>query len=166
MEKLADIVREKYKKLTRMLISRRVSVTTMESCTSGLVASLLTDTEGSSAIMKGAFITYSNEAKIRQGVSEQVIRDHGVYSSETAVAMAQACRRIYDADIGIGVTGSFGNKDPNNQDSIPGEVFFSIDTKTGTETYHCTVPEQPDRLAYKLFVANEIADKLLLISRE
>ena len=156
-------VRRKYEKITLRLIERRMTVTAMESCTSGQIASLITDTEGSSAVLKGAFVTYSNEAKVRQGVPEEVIVKYGVYSSETAVAMAEACRAAYGADIGIGVTGSFGNSDPANADSIPGEVYFAIAVSGGTETFHCSVPAQASRFAYKLYMADVIADRLLLV---
>ena len=156
-----DEVRRKYETLTKRLIRSGITITTMESCTSGQVASLITDTEGSSAILKGAFVTYSNEAKILQGVPDQIIRRYGVYSSETSRAMAEACREAYQADLGIGVTGSFGNADPDNADSIPGEVFFSVAEEDGTRSYHCHVPPQPTRLAYKLFMADVIADVLL-----
>ena len=132
----------------------------MESCTAGQIASLLTDTSGSSAIIKGAFVTYSNEAKIRQGVSENIINEYGVYSKETAAEMARVCRDFYDADLGIGVTGSFGNIDPKNKDSVPGEVYFAISTREGTESFYCEVPEQPSRLYYKLYMANVIADEI------
>ena len=156
-------VREKYRRLTLGLIENKLQITTMESCTSGQVASLLTDTEGSSAVVKGAFITYSNEAKIRQGVPAQLIERYGVYSPETAASMAENCRASYSADIGIGVTGSFGNVDPANPDSIPGEVFFAIACEKGTSVYHCAIPEQPSRLDYKLYMADVIADRLLLL---
>ncbi len=128
----------------------------MESSTSGQVASLITDTEGSSAIMKGAFVTYSNEAKIRQGVSASTIEKYGVYSVETASEMAQVCRAFYDADIGVGITGSFGNPDPNNEDSVLGEVYFAIATKKGTDSFFYKVPQQPSRLSYKLCMADTI----------
>ena len=156
-------VREKYRRLTLGLIENKLQITTMESCTSGQVASLLTDTEGSSAVVKGAFITYSNEAKIRQGVPAQLIERYGVYSPETAASMAENCRASYSADIGIGVTGSFGNVDPANPDSIPGEVFFAIACEKGTSVYHCAIPEQPSRLDYKLYMADVIADRLLIL---
>ncbi len=164
-EKRVDeaVVHEKYRRLTELLIDKRVTITTMESCTGGLVASLITDTEGSSAIMKGAFVTYSNEAKIRQGVPEEIIDQFGVYSEETASAMAVACRNTYGAIVGVGVTGSFGNADPANDDSIPGEVYFAIAAKGGTISYHCTVPVQPSRFSYKLYMADLIADRLLAI---
>ena len=154
-------VSRKYEKLTLGLIERGISITTMESCTSGQIASLISDTEGSSAILKGAFITYTNEAKIRQGVRAEIIDTYGVYSAETAAAMAEACRAAYGADIGTGITGSFGNADPNNADSIPGEVYFAIATAQGTEAFHCTVPAQTSRRAYKLYMADVIGDCLL-----
>ena len=153
-------VRQKYRQLTLNLIERGLTITTMESCTSGQIASLITDTEGASAILKGAFVTYSNEAKVRQGVPADIIDIYGVYSPQCAIAMAEACRTAFEADIGIGITGSFGNVDPNNQDSKPGEVFIAIATRDGTRPYHCTVPPQSSRLAYKLYMADVIADQL------
>ena len=158
---LEEEVREKYDDLVKYLIENNISITTMESCTAGQIASLLTDTSGSSAIIKGAFVTYSNEAKIRLGVSEKIINEYGVYSKETAAEMARACREFYDADTGIGVTGTFGNVDLKNKDSIPGEVFFAISTREGTESFYCEVPEQPSRLYYKLYMANVIADEMI-----
>ena len=154
------LVRRKYRDLTLTLIERRMTVTAMESCTSGLIASLITDTEGASAVFKGAFVTYSNEAKIAQGVPRETIEKYGVYSAETASAMAEACRDAMHADIGIGVTGSFGNVDPNNADSTPGEGYFAIADKNGTKPYHCTLPVQPTRLSYKLYISEVIADTL------
>lgn len=154
-------VRAKYRAITLRLIDQGRTITCMESCTSGLVASLITDTEGASAILKGAFVTYSNAAKVREGVPAGVIEAHGVYSPETAAAMAQACRRAYGADFGLGVTGSFGNPDPANADSVPGEVYFAIATQEAVQAFHCAVPPQPDRYAYKLYMAGIIADALL-----
>ena len=153
-------VRQKYRQLTLDLIERSLTITTMESCTSGQVASLITDTEGASAILKGAFVTYSNDAKVRQGVPAEIIDTYGVYSPQCAVGMAEACRAACEADIGIGITGSFGNVDPNNPDSVPGEVYFAIATRDGTHPCHCTVPPQTSRLAYKLYMADVIVDQL------
>lgn len=156
-------VREKYRHLTLRLIAAGRTVTTMESCTSGQIASLITDTEGSSAVIRGAFVTYANSAKVKQGVPAETIEAFGVYSAETASAMARACRETYDADYGIGVTGTFGNVDPNNADSLPGEVYFAISTAAGAATWHCVVPIQPSRLAYKLYMADVIADRLIAL---
>ena len=158
-----DVVRSKYKTLVLFLIEKEITISTMESCTGGQIASLLTDTEGSSAVFKGAFVTYRNDVKIKSGVSQAVIEQYGVYSSQTAEAMAEGCRKSFDSDIGIGVTGSFGNVDPNNIDSVPGEVYFAISSAGGTESYKCTVPAQEDRPSYKLYIADMVADRLTAI---
>ena len=139
-----------------------MTITTMESATSGQIASLLTDTEGSSAILKGAFITYCNEAKIMQGVPSEILDKYTVYSKETAEAMAKACAKTYSANIGIGVTGTMGNVDPANPDaSIPGRIYFAIVIDGKVESYYVELDPQPTRLAYKLAVAKEVCDALM-----
>lgn len=156
-------VRFGYGELVKMLIARKLSIATMESCTGGQIASLLTDTEGSSEVFRGGFVTYRNEAKTLNGVPESVIDKFGVYSSVTAAFMAEACKKKLGSTIGIGITGSFGNTDPNNSDSVPGEVFFAISDPCATRCYHCTVPAQSSRLSYKLYMAGVVAAKLFLI---
>ena len=154
-------VRKEYEKLTKYLIEHKLTITTMESCTAGQIISLITDTEGASAITKGGFVTYSNEAKMMQGVSAEVIDTYGVYSKETALEMARVCREAYKADIGIGVTGTFGNVDLNNKDSIPGQVFFAIDMDGDVIAYERILEKQESRNAYKMAIAMEIIKELL-----
>lgn len=153
-------VRAGYARLTRALIQKQLTITTMESATSGQIASLITDTEGSSAVMRGAFVTYCNEAKIQQGVPAEVIAAYGVYSEETAAAMAEAAAKAYAADIAIGVTGTMGNIDPSNHDSIPGQVYFAIRYQGVTRSFFRELPPQPTRLGYKLLVAGEVLEEL------
>ena len=152
---------KKYEKITKTLIERQLTVTTMESCTSGLIASFITDTEGSSAVLKGAFVTYSNERKIASGVPKEVIAAYGVYSAETAEAMAKACRAACHADIGIGITGSFGNADPGNPDSVPGSAHLCIETVNGAKVWHLQMPAQKCRFDFKVWAASFTADRLL-----
>ena len=168
-------IRDHYRRLTKLLIDRKYTITTMESATSGQIASLITDTEGSSAVLKGAFITYSNEAKILQGVPAETIEKYTVYSRETAEAMAAACMKAYSAQIGIGVTGTMGNVDPANPEaSVPGQVYFAIGMHNGIgsedgtmadqpviESFHLELEPQPSRLMYKLAVAEEVYKVLI-----
>ena len=155
-------IRKDYHNLTKLLIEKNMTITTMESATSGQIASLITDTEGSSAIIKGAFITYCNEAKIMQGVPAEILDKYTVYSKETAEAMAKACAKTYNANIGIGVTGTMGNIDPANSDaSVPGRVYFAIVTDGKVESYYVELEPQPTRLAYKLAVAKKVCDALM-----
>ena len=81
-------IRKDYHNLTKLLIEKNMTITTMESATSGQIASLITDTEGSSAILKGAFITYCNEAKIMQGVPAAVKVSQAATSSLQVVGTA------------------------------------------------------------------------------
>ena len=69
-------IRDDYRRLTQTLIEKNLTVTTMESATAGQIVSLITDTEGASAVLKGAFVTYCNEAKIMQGVPEEIIEKY------------------------------------------------------------------------------------------
>ena len=154
-------VRQKYRDLTLLLIERGITVSTMESCTAGQIASLITDTEGSSAVFRGSYVAYCNDEKIRLGVPAEVIDRYGVYSEQTASEMARLCRRDFRTDLGVGISGTFGNTDPNNSDSVPGEVFFAISTAKETRSFHCTIPTQRTRFDYKLYMADAVADHIL-----
>ena len=154
-------IRKQYNQLTKMLIDKNITITTMESATSGQVASLITDAEGSSAILKGAFVTYSNEAKIMQGVPKECIDVYGVYSMETSKAMAKACRETYKANIGVGITGSLGNVDPNNADSVAGVVYYTINVNGNETTKKMILPAGKERYEYKYLVAEDIVAKLM-----
>ena len=105
-------------KIIHQLIAAHRTISTMESCTAGLIASTITDTEGASAIFPGGYVTYLNETKVFIGVDKNVIAQYGVYSKECAEEMK--------TDIAIGITGTTGNVDPNNADSVQGVVFFCI----------------------------------------
>lgn len=118
------------------LIGTQTTISTMESCTSGLIASMITDTEGASAIYPGGYVTYLNETKVLVGVDADLIRQYGVYSAECAEAMARTAQKKLNTDIAIGITGTTGNVDPNNADSVQGKAYYCIvtgDTAHGYE---------------------------------
>ena len=156
-------VQKKYDTIMRSLIHSGRSVTAMESCTGGMIASLLTDTEGASGVLKGTYVTYSNEAKIACGVPEDIIREYGVYSIRTAEAMARAARHAYNADLGIGITGSFGNIDPVNSDSIPGEIYTAVSFMDTMMSEKTVLPLGLARHTYKLLAADHAADLILRV---
>ena len=157
-----EMIISKYNRLTELLIRSNITVTTMESATSGMIASLITDMEGASAIFKGALVTYSNEYKIKHGVPAEIIDKYSVYSKETAEAMALVCKENFKADIGIGVTGTFGNADPDTPESSKmGEVFLAVNIK-GRVVSHCIHLEVMDsRHKYKLAVADKLYEILI-----
>lgn len=88
---------------------RDAAVVTAESCTGGLIAGLLTEIPGSSAIMDRGFVTYSNEAKIEcLGVDPALIETVGAVSREVAEAMAIGALARSRARLSVSVTGIAG----------------------------------------------------------
>ena len=84
-------------------------ITTVESCTGGLLGHLITETPGSSRYYVGGFVTYADETKQAMvGVPAEVLRAHGAVSAQTAMAMALGGRDRTGAEIGVAVTGIAG----------------------------------------------------------
>ena len=154
---------DKYYFIVRKLIEDKKTISTMESCTGGFIASMITDIPGASKVLKGAFVAYSNETKIKQGVPKSVIDEYGVYSKETAYSMAYACARQYNANIGIGITGCFGDTDPQNKDGVPGVVDIAFVDSIFFDTWTKAIGPFGSRHDYKIAVADFVADKLMNI---
>lgn len=113
----------------RALERRGETLAVMESCTGGLLASMITDTPGSSAVFLGGIVSYATQIKERYGVPAETVREFGVVSIETARAMAQAARDALGATVGVGVTGVAG---PEPQEGKPvGEVHIAVVTSAG-----------------------------------
>ena len=89
--------------------SHRLTLTTAESCTGGLIAALITEIPGSSEVFARGFIAYANAAKTELlGVPAALIAAHGAVSEAVARAMAEGARRNARADIALAATGIAG----------------------------------------------------------
>ena len=97
------------------LISHKISISTMESCTGGLLASLITDTPGASNILKFSAVTYCNEFKIRMGVNPQTLEKYTVYSKQTAEEMAYNISKFTNSNLGVGITGRLTSNTPEEK---------------------------------------------------
>jgi nicotinamide-nucleotide amidase len=88
---------------------RGLKIATAESCTGGLVAALLTEIAGSSAVVERGFVTYSNEAKTELiDVPASLIAAHGAVSEPVARAMAEGALQHSRADVTVAITGIAG----------------------------------------------------------
>ena len=97
------------RKLHSALRRRKLTVAAAESCTGGLLASVLTAHGGSSEYFRGGAVVYSNEAKtILADVAPDLIHGHGAVSSVVAGALARGARERLGAKIGLGITGIAG----------------------------------------------------------
>jgi PncC family amidohydrolase len=141
------------------LLQRRLTLGMAESCTGGLVSSLLTDIPGSSDYFLGGVVSYAYSAKERAlGVSHDTLTKLGAVCPETALAMAEGVRRLLGCDIGVSVTG------------VAGPGGGTPDKPVGLVYLHLSMPDREiparhiwagDRLANKALSA-EAALKLVL----
>ena len=101
-------------------------IVTAESCTGGLVAGLITEIPGSSAVFERGFVVYSNEAKQELlGVPAETIRALGAVSEPTARAMAEGALKASLADLAVSVTGVAG-PDGGTAEKPVGLVWFAL----------------------------------------
>jgi len=120
--------------LARAILQRAKGrmVVTAESCTGGMVAAALTAIPGSSAVVSGGFVTYSNALKVDLlGVPPAVIDAHGAVSEAVARAMAEGARARTGADLAVAITGIAG---PGGSEFKPeGRVCFGLARAAGTQ---------------------------------
>ena len=96
-------------RLGSLLRERGLTLALAESCTGGLIGSLITDVPGSSDYFLGSAVTYAYGAKEQLlGVRHDTLTVHGAVSPETAAEMAQGARRLFGADLSASVTGIAG----------------------------------------------------------
>lgn len=113
--------------------AKDLSIATAESCTGGLLASLLTDVEGVSSAFERGFVVYSEDAKCELlHVARDTVDRCGAVSAEVARAMAEGALQSSHADIALAVTGFAG---PGAPDDEPGLVHFAC-ARTGRVTAH------------------------------
>lgn len=118
--------------LTNLLISKKMSITTAESCTGGLLAAALTHKEGSSRIFDRGFVTYSNESKTDMlGVPKQMIDLNGAVSAQVAESMARGALKNSKASLAVSITGIAG-PDGGTEAKPVGLVYFGYALKGGS----------------------------------
>lgn len=116
----------------RQLLQRQLTIACAESCTGGLLTSRLTDVSGSSAYVKGAIVSYTNEMKHRElGVSEELLASQGAVCEAVAAAMAEGVALKTGADIGVGITGIAGPGGASDEKPV-GLVYIAVAGREGT----------------------------------
>jgi nicotinamide-nucleotide amidase len=125
-----------------------------ESCTGGGITSRLTTQSGSSEIIKGGIVAYTNEAKINHlDIDVKLIDEYSAVSREVAGMMAQNIRKKYNSTIGISITGYLEHEDS----SLHGLIFIGI-----ADEYEVTVNKE--LLPYKRLINKELAEYMAMRS--
>jgi nicotinamide-nucleotide amidase len=136
-ETLSDILSNDIEAMTHRLLAetcdKGLMLATAESCTGGLLGSLLTDVQGAAHAFERGFITYSNEAKHELlGIGLDMIEQYGAVSKPVAIAMAEGALSRSRAHIALAVTGFAG---PAAAHDEVGLVHFGC-AQRGRETRH------------------------------
>ncbi len=115
------------------------TVATAESCTGGLIAKSITDIAGSSAVLAGGMVTYTNRIKTDVlGVDAAIIEQHTEVSHACAKAMAERAKAMFGTDYALSATGYAGPGGGTEKDPT-GTVYIGIATPNGTRSERITV---------------------------
>ncbi len=118
--------------LKTLLLEQSKTITTVESCTGGMVGAAITDLAGVSEVFVGGYITYSNAQKMRAvGVLEATLKAHGAVSGQVAIEMAKGGCKESQASMAASLTGIAG-PDGGSEEKPVGTVWICVATDSGT----------------------------------
>jgi nicotinamide-nucleotide amidase len=125
---------DEVEELAALLIEKGLTLAVAESCTGGLLGSMVTSLAGSSAYFKGGIISYADSIKFTLlGVDSETIESFGAVSKECAELMAKGAREKLSSDIGVSITGVAGPEGGTNEKPV-GTVFISVSSATESVT--------------------------------
>ena len=128
-------------RLVREFTKKGLTISTAESCTGGLIAKLVTDIPGSSAVLAGGCVSYTERVKHRVlDVPTEVLERDTAVSVACAKAMAEGARRLFETDVAISATGYAGPGGGTDRDPV-GTVYLGLATKEKTICKRIFVPD-------------------------
>lgn len=111
------------------------TLSTAESCTGGMISSLITSVPGSSEYFLGSVTSYANSVKENVlGVPSRIIEEYGAVSSECVSAMAEGVRRLTGSDYSVATSGIAGPGGGSDKKPV-GTVWIGVSSHMGTETF-------------------------------
>lgn len=148
-------------RLVRVFTEKGMTLSTAESCTGGLIAKLVTDVPGSSAVLSGACVSYTNDVKMRVlGVSRSIIESETEVSAACAMAMAEGARRLFKTDVAVSTTGYAGPTGGTARDPV-GTVYIGLATPRGTSCVRFSAPQGSSRDEVRTLAANRALEEIL-----
>ncbi len=109
-----------------LLKARGLTLGTAESCTGGLIAKLITDLPGASAVLKGGIVSYTDAVKETVlGVPRATLAEYGAVSPQVAEAMARGAKRLLGCDFALSATGVAG-PDRDDRGNPVGLVYLAL----------------------------------------
>ena len=152
--------------LGQILKDKKLTISTAESCTGGLVSSRLTDISGSSEYVKLNFVTYANEAKNSVlGVSWDILNNFGAVSEQCAKAMADGLQKATGCDVALCTTGIAGPTG-GTSDKPVGLMYTSVKYNDIVTVKEIRLPESTPRVEMKQKFADEALKLALATVKE
>lgn len=133
-------------RVVSLLKENKLTLTTVESCTGGLLSGRIVNVSGASEIFRQGFITYANEAKVRLvGVREETLDAYGAVSEETAREMADGGCKNTGSDVSVAITGVAGPGCSENKPAGLVYIACNVCGKTAVHRYRFTGNRQKVR---------------------
>ena len=149
------------KEIIEILTKRKETISTMESCTGGMVANEITNIPGASEVFQLGIVSYSNHMKEKYGMDSKIIDQYTVYSMEVAKEMARLATINGESDYGVGITGTLNRQDPNNPTDKMNMVYFAIyDQKEDTYIEQTMSVSSFDRVENKKMIMRLLVMRL------
>lgn len=147
--------------LADLLTKNNLKISTVESCTGGLLSSKLTDISGSSNFITLNLITYSNEAKKTfLNVTDKILKENGAVSEECAFQMAKGLYDLTKSDICVSTTGIAGPTG-GSTDKPVGLMYSTIYSLDKSATYKILVNPNESRVEIKNLFTNKVLENLI-----
>lgn len=151
--------------LQTLLKQHQKTLTCAESCTGGLVASLITELSGSSEIFNGSIVSYSNAIKMQElGVLKTHLESFGAVSHEVVEDMLKGVLKKFDADFAIAISGIAGPMGGTQQKPV-GTVVIGVASKRGEQIIQ-THAFHGSRKAIQMQAAQTSLKKILNLSKK
>lgn len=152
--------------VARIMFTKSMKISTVESCTGGLISSRLTDIAGSSAFIKENYITYSNEAKMKLlGVTQETLTNYGEVSEQCAIEMAEGLFNRLNTDeqtcdIALSTTGIAGPGGATATKNV-GLMFVAIKNKYSVKVKKIELNPQYKRKTMKFLFSQKALEFLI-----
>lgn len=139
------------------LVKNAKTLSVAESCTGGLLSSLMTDVSGSSSYIKANFVTYANEAKSQYlNVNPDTLNNYGAVSLQTAEEMVKGLLQNTGSDYALATTGIAGPTG-GSKDKPVGLVYIGVGSKDAVKVFKYNVNPRYPRLLVKYMFAKKAA---------
>ena len=147
-----------------LLLNSGLTLSSLESCSGGLLGSKLTAFPGASSYYKGGFVCYSNSSKIKlAGVNQKTLEVHGAVSAECASELALGVKESLKSDLALSITGIAGPSGGSAEKPV-GTFFVGFAVKNGeVRSYRYVYPAERERIrTFAVWCALDVLRRHLL----